>query len=234
MALTGRTSKPSGPLIPSCPSSFGRSYDEWSIKPRDARLHNAHGGYAGRMRVSRLNDLGLVIGPALFALSPAFWKDGHYGAVGGMLIAVSTVPWVFGLIGQYDRVRSRLPLAAGLWLLLVLIGMFGTVAFGLQGFFEDVFGVDDASALAAFDGYPAAGTVMFLLAGPTFPLALLLLGMMLWHTRLSPRACSGLLVIAAIAFPIARVSLDDRASCDLDERLMTDSDRVSVRAEPAP
>ncbi|MFZ2527679.1 MAG: hypothetical protein WAX14_08510 [Rhodococcus sp. (in: high G+C Gram-positive bacteria)] len=158
------------------------------------------------MLVPRLQILGLVVGPAIFALSPLFWNDGHYGIVGGMLIAVSTVPWVFGLLGEHERLRPAFPVVSALWFLLVLIGMFGTVAFGLQGFFEGVFGVDDSSALAAFEGYPTGGTVVFVLAGPAFPLALIVLGAMQWHTRMSPRWCVALLCVAAIAFPVARVT----------------------------
>ena len=77
------------------------------------------------MWITRLQRSGLVLGPVLFALSPLFWVDGHYGVVGGMLIAVSMVPWVYGLLGEYERLRRPLPRISGLWLLLVLIGMFG-------------------------------------------------------------------------------------------------------------
>lgn len=189
------------------------------------------------MTVARFHALGLILGPALFALSPIFWNDGHYGVTGGMLIAVSTIPWVFGLLGEYNRIRAELPIAAELWFLLVLIGMFGTVAFGLQGFFEGVFGFDDSSSLAAFDGYPLAGTILFLLAGPTFPLALLLLGTILWRTRLSPRACSGLLLVAAAAFPIARATRVPAVALVADLAMLAAFCGVawySLRAEPAP
>ncbi|WP_346843064.1 hypothetical protein [Rhodococcus sp. IC4_135] len=146
------------------------------------------------------------MGPAIFGLSPLFWNDGHYGVVGGMLIAVSTVPWVFGLLGEYEKLRAPFPVVSGLWFLLVLVGMFGTVAFGLQGFFEGVFGVDDSSALASFAGYPTAGTIMLLLAGPTFPFALVVFGTMQWRARTVPPACAVLVLIAAVAFPIARAT----------------------------
>lgn len=163
-------------------------------------------GYHRAVVIQRVETLGLVVGPAIFALSPLFWVDGHYGVTGGILIAVATVPWVYGLIGQYIRLRPHLPVVSGLWMLLVLIGMFGTVAFGLQGFFESVFGVNDSSSLAAFDSYPLAGTIMFMIAGPTFPFALLILGVMLWRTRLTPEWCAALVCAAAVAFPVARVT----------------------------
>lgn len=158
------------------------------------------------MVIRRLQALGLILGPALFALSPLFWNDGHYGVAGGLLIALATVPWVYGLIGEYDDLRSRFPVASGLWLLVVLVGMFGTVAFGLQGVFESVFGVDDSAALAAFGDYPTTVAIILLLAGPVFPGALLLLGAMLWRSSLTPTWCAALLCLAAAAFPVARVT----------------------------
>lgn len=142
----------------------------------------------------------------MFALSPLFWVDGHYGVTGGLLIAMATVPWVFGLVGEYNALRAQLPIVSGLWMLLVLIGMFGTVAFGLQGVFESVFGVDDSSALAAFGVYPLPVTVILMMAGPVFPASLLCLGALYWKTGLTPRWGAVTLILAAVAFPIARVT----------------------------
>lgn len=157
------------------------------------------------MWITRLQRSGLVLGPVLFALSPLFWVDGHYGVVGGMLIAVSMVPWVYGLLGEYERLRRPLPRISGLWLLLVLIGMFGSIAFGLQGFFEGVLGGAGGVALDAFADYPVWGAAVLLLSGPVFPLALLVLSILHWRTGLSPRWSAALLCVAAVAFPIARV-----------------------------
>lgn len=158
------------------------------------------------MAVRRLESLGLIIGPLLFALSPLFWIDGHYGVTGGLLIAIATVPWVYGLIGEYNALRPRFPLLSGLWMLLVLIGMFGTVAFGLQGVFESVFGITEFRSLATFDIYPLPVAIVLILAGPLFPVALLSLGAMHWWTGLTPRWSAVLLVFAAAAFPVARIS----------------------------
>ncbi|MEJ1087672.1 hypothetical protein WDU99_05015 [Microbacterium sp. Mu-80] len=123
------------------------------------------------MFIRRVQALCLVIGPTLFALSPLFWVDGHYGIVGGMLIAVAMVPWGFGLLGEYDRLHPHLPVVSGLWMLLVLIGMFGSIAFGLQCFFEGVLRTTDGASPATFTGYPAAGALVLLLAGPMLPAA---------------------------------------------------------------
>lgn len=153
-----------------------------------------------------MESFGLIIGPLLFALSPLFWIDGHYGVTGGLLIAIAAVPWVYGLIGEYNALRPRFPLLSGLWMLLVLIGMFGTVAFGLQGVFESVFGIAEFRSLATFDIYPLPVAIVLILAGPLFPVALLSLGAMHWWTGLTPRWSAVLLVFAAAAFPVARIS----------------------------
>lgn len=91
---------------------------------------------------------------------------------------------------EYRRLKTPLPVLSGLWFLLVLIGMFGTVAFGLQGFFEGVFNVDNQNSLSAFWAPTPRQVLRWLLAGPTFPSALLVLSAMEWHTQLSPRVCA--------------------------------------------
>lgn len=157
------------------------------------------------MVVQRLQAAALVLGPVVFATSPFFWVSGHYGVTGGALIALSTVPWVYGLLGEQERLRQRAPLLAGLWLLLLLVGMFGTIAFGLQGFFEGSLGVTDLSSLAALDRYPPQSLFVLWLPGPTFPLALLAFAALLARTRTAPRWVVLTLCLAAIAFPVARV-----------------------------
>lgn len=159
------------------------------------------------MVVQRLQAAALVVGPLVFAASPFFWVDGHYGVNGGMLIALSMVPWVYGLIGEYERLREHVPTAAGLWLLLLLIGMFGTIGFGMQGFFEGAFGIgmDDRAALGRLGEYPPQSIVMLWLPGPTFPLSLLVFGVLLVRTRMAPRWVAVMICLAAIAFPVGRV-----------------------------
>ncbi|MEV6229915.1 hypothetical protein AB0L88_18840 [Saccharopolyspora shandongensis] len=157
------------------------------------------------MVVQRLQAAALFLGPVIFAASPFFWVDGHYGVNGGMLIALSMVPWVYGLIGEYERLRERILVVSGLWLLLLLIGMFGSIAFGLQGFFEGVFGLHDQVALARFGDYPPQSLLVLWLPGPTFPLALLVFGVLLFWTRLSPRWVAVLICLAAVVFPLGRV-----------------------------
>jgi hypothetical protein len=157
------------------------------------------------MLVQRMQAAALFAGPVIFAASPFFWVDGHYGVNGGILIALSMAPWVYGLIGEYERLRERVPRVAGLWLLVLLIGMSGTIAFGLQGFFEGVLGVEGRAALARFGDYPPQSVLVLWIPGPFFPLSLLVFGVLIGWTRMSPWWVSVLICLAAVAFPLGRV-----------------------------
>ncbi|MBX9390594.1 hypothetical protein ACFPZ0_14580 [Streptomonospora nanhaiensis] len=157
------------------------------------------------MLVQRLQAAALLLGPLTFAASPFFWTDGHYGVNGGTLIALAMVPWVYGLVGEYERLRERVPRAAGLWLLLLLVGMFGSVSFGLQGFFEQALDAVDRVALAGFADYPPQSLLVLWLPGPAFPLARLVFGVLLGWTRTAPWWVAVLICLAAVAFPLGRV-----------------------------
>ncbi|MFE1099272.1 hypothetical protein ACFW4K_02060 [Nocardiopsis alba] len=157
------------------------------------------------MLIKRLQAVALFLGPITFAASPFFWNDGHYGVTGGMLIAVSMVPWVYGFLGEYDRLRVQIPNISGIWLIVLLAGMFGTISFGLQGFFEESLGVVNRIALSSFSEYPPQSLLVLWLPGPVFPLALFVFGLMIGWTRASPRWTAVFICVAAIAFPMGRV-----------------------------
>jgi hypothetical protein len=122
-----------------------------------------------------------------------------------MLISLSMVPWVYGLLGEYEQLRAHIPRTAGIWLLLLLAGMFGSISFGLQGFFEEALGVVDRIALDSFSEYPPQSLLVLWLPGPAFPLSILLFGMMIGWTGVAPRWAAVFICIAAVAFPVGRV-----------------------------
>lgn len=156
------------------------------------------------MFVRRLQAIALLLGPLIFAVSPFFWVNGHYGVNGGTLIALSMAPWVYGLIGEYEILRERAPLISGLWLLMLLIGMLGIIAFGLQGFFEGAFEVGERVALEGFSHYPPQSILVLWLPGPVFPLSLLVFGVLLGWTRSASWWVSALICLASITFPLGR------------------------------
>jgi hypothetical protein len=157
------------------------------------------------MLTQRLQAGSLLLGPIIFSTSPFFWNDGHYGATGGMLIALSMPFWVYGLLGEYNRLREHIPLVSGLWLFVLLLGMLGSISFGLQGFFEESLGVIDEISLASFSNYPPQSFLLLWLPGPAFPLSLFAFGLMISWTRIAPKWVAIFICIAAIAFPAGRV-----------------------------
>lgn len=69
----------------------------------------------------------LVLGPLLLATSTFFWEDGRYGLTGGVLVALASTMWVYGLIGAWELVHTRLPCAATCGLARALVSTHGWV-----------------------------------------------------------------------------------------------------------
>ncbi|WP_433273748.1 hypothetical protein ACQPZA_23345 [Pseudonocardia xinjiangensis] len=157
------------------------------------------------MVVRRAKAVGLVLGPVMMATSTFFWVDGEHGATGGTLAALSLVPWAFGLLGEYDRLRGQAPRLSAAWLLFFLYGVLGGVSFGLRDFYDAAFHVSQADSVHAFAAYPLQAQVILWLAGPAFPLSLLALAGLQWVTRRTPRWATLLLAAGAVAFPASRI-----------------------------
>lgn len=157
------------------------------------------------MSLLALRRASLVLGPLLLAASTFFWVDGRYGVTGGVLVALSSAAWVYGLVGTWEQLHTRLPATATLGLVLTLLGTFGGIAFGLQGFFEGAYGLTADESLAAVNQHPPAAWLTLWGPGPLFPLSLVLLGVALLWTRLVPRPLAVALLVAGAAFPLSRI-----------------------------
>ncbi len=176
-----------------------------------------------------LRCVSLVLGPLLLAASTIFWEDGRYGVTGGVLVALSGIAWVYGLIGIWERLHPRLPVTATLGLVLTLLGTFGGIAFGLQGFFEDAFGLSAAESLAAVGEHPVASWLVLWGPGPLFPMSLMLLGAALLWTRLVPSSLAVALLVAGAAFPLSRIMRVDLAAHAVDALLLAGSTWLAAR-----
>jgi hypothetical protein len=187
------------------------------------------------MSLLALRRASLVLGPLLLATSTFFWEDGRYGLTGGVLVALASTTWVYGLIGAWELVHTRLPWAATCGLALTLLGTFGGIAFGLQGFFEGAFGLSAAESLAAICEQPVAAWLALWGPGPLFPLSLVLLGVALLWTRLVPRPLAVTLLVAGAAFPLSRIGRVDLVAHGVDALLLGASARPAARrpADPA-
>ena len=112
----------------------------------------------------------LIIAPLLCATSTFLWTEGRYGAAGGTLLALSGVFWAHGFTGLFEDIRRHVPWYGTAGLPVALLGCFGAIAFGLQGFFEEVFAVSGPQSLAALAHHPVTATLVLWTPGPLFPL----------------------------------------------------------------
>lgn len=148
----------------------------------------------------------LIAGPALTVVSTFLWDaDGRHGVTGGALAALSSVVWLYGLLGLWDRLRPERPGWAALGSLAAIVGCFGGIAFGLQGFYEAVFGLTGDQSLDALAEHPVAAQLVLWLPGPAFPLSMIALGLALALTRKAPLWTAVLFAVAGAAFPISRI-----------------------------
>lgn len=148
----------------------------------------------------------LIAGPALTVASTFLWDaDGRHGVTGGALAALSSVVWLYGLLGLWDRLRPERPVWATIGSLAAILGSFGGIAFGLQGFYEGVFGLSGEQSLDALAEHPVAAQFVLWLPGPTFPLSMIALGVGLLLARKAPLWTAALFVLAGAAFPISRI-----------------------------
>jgi hypothetical protein len=181
------------------------------------------------MSLLALRRASLVLGPLLLAASTFFWEDGRYGVTGGVLVALASTTWVYGLIGAWELVHARLPWAAVGGLVLTLLGTFGGIAFGLQGFFEGAFELSAAESLAALDRHPVAAWLVLWGPGPLFPLSLALLGAALLRTRFVPRPLAVALLVVGAAFPLSRIGRVDLVAHAVDVLLLAASAALAAR-----
>jgi len=149
----------------------------------------------------------LVAGPALLATSTFFWNDeGRYGTVGGTLAVVASWIWVLGLLFLWSVVRARYPRWGSCGPVLLALGTAGGVAFGVQGFLEAAFGLSAEESLDALAAYPWEAYVVYWLAGPAFPISMVLLGLSLARGRLVPVWSALMLALGGVAFPASRIT----------------------------
>lgn len=148
----------------------------------------------------------LIAGPLLTVVATFLWDaHGRHGVVGGALAALSSVVWLYGLLGLWDRLRPERPVWATLGSLAAILGTFGGIAFGLQGFYEGAFGLSGEESLAALAEHPVAAQLVLWLPGPTFPLSMIALGLALALTRKAPLWTAVLLGVAGALFPVSRI-----------------------------
>lgn len=148
----------------------------------------------------------LIAGPLLNAIATFLWNDeGRHGVTGGVLAALSAVAWVYGLLGLWERVKSEHPVIGVLGSIAAIIGCFGGISFGLQGFYEAAFGFDKAGSLSHLAEHQTATSLVLWLPGPTFPLTVIALGLSLAVWKKAPLWTAAVMVVAGAVFPLSRI-----------------------------
>lgn len=156
--------------------------------------------------IRHLQFLSLLAGPLLGAVATFFWESDRYGITAGVILMLSTVAWIYGLLGVWERIAAWKPWAGGLGIGLALLGFTGGMAFSLQGFFEGMFAISGTASLDAAAEHPVAAAVVLWIPGPAFPLGLCALGAALAWSRLAPRWLGALLVLSGALFPLSRIT----------------------------
>lgn len=148
----------------------------------------------------------LIAGPALNAVGAFYWNDeGRHGVTGGVIATLSSVIWLYGLLGLWERVKAEKPAIGVLGSIAAIVGSYGGIAFGLQGFYEGVYGVGKTASLDMLAVHQGATTLVLWLPGPTFPLSVIALGLCLAVLRKAPMWTAVLLVAAGVIFPVSRI-----------------------------
>jgi len=154
-----------------------------------------------------VSGISLVIAPALFALSSFFWTgDGQYGATGGVTLVFGSLFWIAGLAGVFRALEPIAPRYASWGFLFAVYGAIcGGVAFAFQGMFITLHGISHAQAMAVLGAHPTVANLVFWIGGPAFPLSLLVLGIVLARTGLTPAWAGVMLAAGGALFPVARI-----------------------------
>ncbi|NUT37117.1 MAG: hypothetical protein HOV79_29010 [Hamadaea sp.] len=149
----------------------------------------------------------LLAGPVLFTIADLFWVgDAEYSLVAGTLLVLGSVAWIVGFAGIAAVIRPHAPRIAGWGMVLATYGaVCGGAAFGLQGVFNEMYGVSHSQALDSLSQHPVVAYVIFWAGGPAFPLTLVLLAIYLLASRRAPVWVGSLLAVGALLFPVARI-----------------------------
>ena len=155
----------------------------------------------------KLFRISLFAAPLLYAISGFFWiNGGQYGVTCGTLIIIGSFFWVFALSGLFDLLVEQTPRYATWGRAIATYGcVCGGVGFGLQSMFSEMFNISHKAMLQAMVDYPIASNLIFWLAGPVFPLSILILGIVISIKRVVPFGIGILLSAGGLLFPLSRI-----------------------------
>jgi len=148
----------------------------------------------------------LIVAPALFAASTFFWQNGEYGVEAAILIIFSMFFWIPALIGLFSLIKNEMPRFAvwGLW--IAVFGCISGVCFAFLGYLATILNISHEQYLNSLSHYPVTSQILLFGSGPLFPLSIFVLGVNLMLKRSVPVLTGLLFCVAAMGFPLSRIS----------------------------
>jgi len=106
----------------------------------------------------------------------------------------------------------------GLW--IAVYECISGCCFAFLGYFTTIFNISHQQYLQTLSNYPVTSQLLLFVAGPLFPLSILLLGINLVRTKTVHVRIGLLLCIAAIVFPLSRIQRIETAAHIADALLL--------------
>jgi uncharacterized membrane protein YgdD (TMEM256/DUF423 family) len=162
--------------------------------------------------LARVYGIAAILAPLLLLASTiAFITDGeglNVGVLGGVVGVWSAFAFVIAFVGILRMLEPRAPRAAAIMTVLAMTGFASGVAFDVNAIFDEIVGpVELAAALdAAIDAGGTAGLsiLAFLPWGFFGPVSMMVIGILLWRTRVTARWSAALLAVGGVLFVASR------------------------------
>lgn len=148
----------------------------------------------------------LVMAPVLSAISTFFWENGEYGTTGGTILIMALFFWVPALEVLFSLVKHTLPRYAQWGYFIALFGCISGMNFGSLGYYSEALNISHDAYLEALTKYPISSGILLFWAGPLFPISLVVLSVVVWKKRAAATWICICLGLAAITFPVSRIS----------------------------
>lgn len=153
----------------------------------------------------RITAWALMLAPVLqLASTVAFVTDGggvNDGFVGGTVGVWACLAFVVGFAGVFRALEPHAARAAPILMGVTLIGCAAGVGFNIDAALAEAFGRDVVDTATEEQGFVLAA---YLPWGWCFPIGLVGTGVLLWRSRIVPRAAAALVVAGGVLFISAR------------------------------
>jgi len=148
----------------------------------------------------------LIVAPLLQAFSTFFWTDGEYGVTGGTFLIFSMIFWIPALLFLFSLVSKKKPTYAAWGFLIAVYGFVSGVNFGFLGVLSEVFSLPHERYIEELSKYPISSNLLLFQAGPLAPLSLLVLGLVMFLTKVVDWKIAMLITLGGILFPVSRIT----------------------------